>query len=174
MLLTNDDTGATPSSNPRLLKREIFAAFIVFIIGFIYLGLDGISLYSRLLGNEKISLAGYKVKQFAWWLDVKMIAAGLLCITGGWLFIQQKKAGWIISAAVILNVIFLGVLVFVFAATTNYRDTAIALLTGFLVLLIISFFGMFKRATRKKFKVNNKSFLLAFLLYAGIIALFAL
>ena len=157
----------------KLNRKELFAVSMVLLAGFLYLLLEAISLFSRLGSGEKFDIGGFKIKQFNLLMDIKMIALGLLCVLGSWLFFKLKNAGWIICTSILLNIFFITGIVLLTAASANYWNILVAFDVALLAVSVLAIVCLFTKQTRLKFTVNNKSYLISFLLYIAMVALFS-
>ena len=115
-----------------------------------------IALFYLISGSLQLWQASAKVLA---WVEIKMLLLALFYLASGTLLLLQRNAGWIMSTGVLLNFV-LVMLVFLISLSQGAvfnTYAAMALMLFFLLLLALIF--LFNRTTRKKFSVNNISYL---------------
>jgi hypothetical protein len=101
--------------------------------------------------------------------EMKMFLLSLFYLTAGILLLMRKNAGWVMSTAILLNFVFV-MMVFIISLSQAGAFTMYALMALLLFLLMmLAFLFLFNKNTRKKYFVNNKSYLLTLLL-GGLLA----
>ena len=127
-------------------RKELYAGSMVIFIALFYLISGGLQL-------SQASASGVE------WSEIKMLLLASFYLVSGILLLLRRIAGWIMSAGVLLNFV-LVMLVFVISMSQGAVFNAYAamiIILFFLLLLALIF--LFNRNTRKKFGVNNKSYL---------------
>jgi hypothetical protein len=140
----------------RLSRKELYTGAMVLFIGLFYFLTIAVSIfqtdYSRFDRGE-----------------MKMFMLSLFYLAAGILFLLRKNAGWIMSTAILFNFVFV-MMVLIISLSQAGAFSVYALMAVFLFLLILlSFLFLFSKETRKKYMVNNKSYLITLLL-AGLTA----
>jgi hypothetical protein len=99
------------------------------------------------------------------WNEMKMLVLSVFYLISGILFLLKRNAGWIMSAGVLLNFV-LVMVVFIFSISQQGAFSTAAAMGFFLFfLLLLAFLFLFGRNTRRKFAVNNKSYLITIGIY---------
>ena len=138
--------------NTNLSRKELYSGAMVIFIGLFYLLSTAGTIANLFSGNYE-------------WKEIKMFALALFYLLGGILYLWRKNAGWIMTAAILLNFVFI-MMVFIISLSQSGGLTSFTLMALFLfILLILSFIFLFDKQTRRKFLVNNKSYLLTLLVY---------
>lgn len=163
-----------PATNPPLQGKEKAVAYLTLIAGLVYLIIDLISIYTIVGETEKMKIGLLTIRKLETGLHLKMIGLGLLAIAGAILFLKFKRWGWIISAAMMLNLLFISGLFFLLAASVNTKDVSTYLTFGLLVLNLLAFLQLFSKETRSKFGIRGLDYLWMLLLYGAMIAAFAI
>lgn len=163
-----------PATNLPLQGKEKAVAYLTLIAGLVYLIIDLISIYTIVGDTEKMKIGLLTIRKLETGLHLKMIGLGLLAIAGAILFLKRKRWGWIISAAMMLNLLFISGLFFLLAASVNTRDVSTYLTFGLLVLNLLAFLQLFSKETRAKFGIRGLDYLWMLLLYGAMIAAFAI
>ena len=138
-------------------RKELYSGSMVIFIALFYLISGGLQLWQA-------SANGFE------WPEIKMLLLAIFYLVSGTLLLLQRNAGWIMSAGVLLNFV-LVMLVFVISMSQGgvfNGYAAMAIILFFLLLLALIF--LFNRNTRKKFSVNNKSYLATISVYLLLIA----
>ena len=139
-------------------RKELYSGSMVIFIALFYLISGGLQLWQA-------SAHGFA------WLEIKMILLAIFYMVSGTLLLLQRNVGWIMSTGVLLNFV-LVMLVFVISMSQGAvfnGYAAMAIILFFLLLLALIF--LFNRRTRKKFSVNNKSYLATISVYLVLIAI---
>jgi hypothetical protein len=163
-----------PATNLPLQGKEKAVAYLTLIAGLVYLIIDLISIYTIVGETEKMKIGLLTIRKLETGLHLKMIGLGLLAIAGAILFLKRKRWGWIISAAMMLNLLFISGLFFLLAASVNTRDVSTYFTFGLLVLNLLAFLQLFGKETRAKFGIRGLDYLWMLLLYGAMIAAFAI
>jgi hypothetical protein len=138
-------------------RKELYSGSMVIFIALFYLISGGLQLWQASANAIE-------------WPDIKMLILAVFYLMSGTLLLLQRNAGWIMSAGVLLNFV-LVMLVFLISLSQEAvfnAYAAMAFLLFFLLLLALVF--LFNRNTRKKFAVNNKSYLGTITVYLLLIA----
>jgi hypothetical protein len=99
------------------------------------------------------------------WNELKMLLLAVFYLISGILLLLKRKEGWIMSAGVLLNFV-LVMIVFIFSISQQAAFSAAAAMAFFLFFLILlAFLFLFSRSTRKKYAVNNRSYLFTIGIY---------
>jgi hypothetical protein len=154
-------------------RKEKAIGIILILAGLVYLIVDIISIYTTVGDTEKMKIGMLTIKKLEPIVHLKMIGLGLLSLFGAILFFRRKTWGWIITTAMILNLLFISGLFFLLAASVNTRDASTFLTFFLLVINLLAFVTLFRKETRAKMGVTNLSYLWMLLLYAAMIATFA-
>jgi hypothetical protein len=138
-------------------RKELYSGSMVIFIAFFYLISAGLQVWQASANGVD-------------WPDIKMLLLALFYLASGTLLLLQRNAGWIMTTGVLLNFV-LVMLVFLISLSQGgvfNAYAAMALMLFFLLLLALIF--LFNRNTRKKFSVNNKSYLATITVYVLLIA----
>ena len=138
-------------------RKELYSGSMVIFIALFYLISGGLQVLQASANGVD-------------WPEIKMLLLAVFYLASGILLLRKRNAGWIMSTGVLLNFV-LVMLVFLIsmsqgAAFNGYA--AMAIILFFLLLLALVF--LFNRNTRKKFAVNNKSYLATISVYLALIA----
>ena len=138
-------------------RKELYSGSMVIFIALFYL---------LLIGSN---LAHVSIRRIDWPL-VKMLLLALFYLVAGILFFSRKTAGWMMSSGILLHfVLTMCVLIFTLAGSGIFDKSAgMAFILFFLLLLALIF--LFSRKTRKKYSVNNKSYLVTIAIYLLLLA----
>ena len=138
-------------------RKELYSGSMVIFIALFYLVSVGVQLM-------QVSQAGFQ------WTEIKMLVLAVFYLISGTLLLLQRNAGWVMSAGVLLNFV-LVMLVFIISLSQGIGFNAYAAMAIILFfLLLLAFVFLFSRQTRKKFAVNNKSYLATISVYLLLIA----
>jgi len=141
--------------NSDLSRKEMFTGSMIIFIALFYLLSIGSSVLS----------AGARFDRS----DMKMLALALFYLFGGIFFFRKKNAGWIISTAILLHFVMV-MLVFIISLSQTGTLNAYSGMSIFLFfLLLLGFLFLFGKQTRRKYMVNNKSYLLTIGIYLVLI-----
>jgi len=144
------------SRSSRPGRKELYSATMVIFIGLFYLLTSGITVLQSDIATFNSS-------------EMKMLLLAVFYLFSGVILLLRKHAGWIFSAAILLNFVFV-MLVFIVSLSQSGGFNTYALMAIFLFfLLLLSFLFLFSRDIRRKYEVNNKSYLLT-LICAGLLA----
>ena len=137
-------------------RKELYSGSMVIFIGLFYLLTIALTVFQA----EVIKLDPG---------ELRMLVLSFFYLASGILFLLRKHTGWIFSAAILLNFVFV-MLVFIVSLSQSGAFNTYALMALFLFfLLLLSFLFLFSRDTRRKYGVNNKSYLFT-LTCAGLLA----
>ncbi len=140
----------------RLSRMETYSGSMVLFIGLFYLVSVGSVLFQT--GLHKSGLWGA--------VELKMLLLSLAYLSGGILLFLKKMTGWMICVATLLNYVWV-VLVYVLAMSTAGSFNAFAAMAiAFFILLVLAFLFLFNGVTRRKFMVNNRTYLFTMILCA--------
>lgn len=165
-------TEKQPPLDLPLNGRERAVGYLTLVAGLVYLIIDLISIYTIVGETEKMKIGLLTIRKLETGLHLKMIGLGLLAIAGAILYLKRKRGGWVICAALMLNLLFISGLFFLLAASVNTRDISTYLTFALLVLNLLAFLTLFGKETRAKFGITPLSYLWMLLLYAAMIAAF--
>jgi hypothetical protein len=84
-----------------------------------------------------------------------------LHICGSVLFFRVRPWGWIIAAGALLNLVMQIGLFSMGFVKSGYLSGYTAIVLAFTLVILLCFIFLFRKQTRVKFSVNNKSYLLA-------------
>jgi hypothetical protein len=138
-----------------LNRKEIYAGSMVLFIGLFYM----VPLVTP------IFQPGFNLRKAFSLIELKMLLLSLFYLTGSILFLRKRNAGWLICAATLLNFLLVPLTFFISMSQVGNFTPFAAIVLAFLILLLMSFLFLFKKETRIKYKVNNKTYLLTFGLY---------
>lgn len=139
-----------------LNRKEMFSASIVIFMGLYYI----IVFISSFVQARPLNMFTYH-----FWMELKWFLAGLLFASGGILMFIKKNPGWVITTATLLNFVVIVLVNIISLSQIVKLNAYMAITIGFFVMLVMAFLFLFSRATRLKFMVNNKSYLLTIALY---------
>jgi hypothetical protein len=143
-------------------RRELYSGSMVIFIGLFYL----VAVASGLFNTRSLTALG--------WQDIKQGLLAVFFIISGILFLRKKAAGWIFTAGILLNfVLVIGVIIISLASSGPFVSYA-ALQLMLLPLFLLAFIFLFRKETRKKYRVNNKSYLLTLGVYLLVITVYFL
>ena len=138
--------------NTRLSSSELYSGSMVIFIAVFYISTTIGSIVSAPL-------------KFPDWLDVKMILLCILYVTAAVCFFRKKNLGWVLSAAMLLTYVIITITYLIkFSQYSDFNRLAIITIAVSL-LLALTFLSLFRKSTRYKYAVNNKSYLLAMFVY---------
>ena len=140
------------SRRSNISRKEVYSGSMVIFIALFYLLLTG----SNFIHSS--------ITRIDWQL-VKMSLLAIFYLAAGILFFRRKHAGWVMASGVLLNfVLMMCVLIFTLAGSGSLdRNAAMVFILFFLLLLALIF--NISKETRKKYAVNNLSYLLAIGVY---------
>ena len=138
-------------------RKELYSGSMVIFIALFYL---------LLIGSNLVHVS---IRRIDWPL-VKMLLLALFYLVGGILFFRRKPAGWLLTSGILLHfVLTMCVLLITLAGSGGFDKRAgMAIILLFLLLLALIF--LFSRKTRKKYSVNNKSYLVMIAVYLLLVA----
>lgn len=138
-------------------RKELFSGSMVIFIGLFYLVPSVLNLFH---------VKGYTLL----WPELKMLLISVFYILSGSLFFFKKNVGWIMTAGVLLtfNCILIAI-IFRMSQAGGLESFALMAILLF-SLLVLAFLFIFSNNTRRKFNVNNKSYLLTIGVYLLLLA----
>lgn len=145
-----------------LNRKEMFSASMVIFLGLYYIIIFASSLFQA----HSLQFPTHLLL-----VELKWLLSGLLFVSGGILMFRKKQAGWVISTATLLNFLLIVFMNILSLSQIIKLNAYIAITMGFFVLLCMAFVFLFRRPTRVKFMVNNKSYLLTIALYLMLITI---
>lgn len=144
----------------KLNWREKFAAYLLLIVGILYLALWFVSIFS---GVSNRSTSGQEdkiiISKSEMLSNIRTIISFSVFLLAGILLLKKQRLGWIMGLSIILIYIIIstGILVQLIGSDENF----VAGVLGFgLVLLVCSFIFLLPASTQKKFMVSRNSYLL--------------
>lgn len=143
-----------------LNRKEMFSASMVVFLGLYYVIIFVLSL---------LQAKSLQISTQLLMVELKWFLSGLLFVSGGVLMFLKKQAGWVISTATLLNFVLIIFMNILSLSQIGKLNAYIAIVIGFFGLLCMAFLFLFRRPTRLKFRVNNKSYLLTIALYLMLI-----
>ena len=138
-------------------RKELYSGSMVIFIALFYL---------LLIGSNLMHVSISRID----WPLIKMMLLAVFYLLAGILFFRKTNSGWVMSSGILLNfVLMMCILIFTLAGSGNFdRSAAMAIMLFFLLLLAFVF--LFSPATRKKYRVNNRSYLLTVGIYLLLLA----
>ncbi|WP_276485411.1 hypothetical protein [Paraflavitalea pollutisoli] len=145
---------ATGTPYAKLSWREKFAGIIVLFIGFVYLFVQVSSFLSSKADTFSVNEGDIHISSSELMNHVRSIVSIILALLGGWLLLNGKKAGWVISVPLLLLI--LTIATWLMIAYYPLADNLSKILGGtvvFLILLALLF--LILPSARKKYKVTR-------------------
>jgi hypothetical protein len=99
------------------------------------------------------------------WIGIKMIVLCILYGIAAVSFFRKKNLGWVLAAAILLTDLVITIVYpLKFSQHSDFNRLALTAL-ALSVLLVLTFLSLFRKSTRTKYAVNNKSYLSAISVY---------
>lgn len=169
---TNPAAATPPISAPfKLSWREKYAGIMVLLMGLGYLVLFITEFTSTTITGYTRSEGKLQIDIHELLNHIRGVTIILLSIIGSWLLLKMKRAGWVISMAMLLllSIIAGGFIAWNFKTAT---PTAKAVYFSGLALLLFAVLFLLLPSARKKYKVGKFTFLPTLLLLLVLAAMF--
>lgn len=164
----------TQQIQPPVLKlswREKFAGILVLIIGIVYLLWQVADFLSSKSDAYAVKEGSIQISKSELMNHVRSIISILLALTGGWLLLKGKRAGWMISVPLLLllNIIAGGVMISGYAMADNLTKIVGGIMV-FILLLALIF--LLLPSARLKYKVGRNTYVTTITLIVLLIMLY--
>lgn len=145
---------ATVTPGLKLSWREKFAGIIVLFIGFVYLIVQVGGFLSSKADTFSVNEGDIRISTGELMNHVRSIVSIILALLGGWLLLNGKKAGWVISVPLLL--LMLTIATWLMIAYYPLADNMSKIFGGALVFLIfLALLFLILPSARKKYKVTR-------------------
>lgn len=155
----------------KLSWREKFAGILVLIIGIIYLLWQVSDFASSKAGAYAVKDGAIQITASEFLNHARTILTIILALTGGWLLLKGKRAGWVIGVSLLLliNAIAIGIMISGFSLTST-TEKAIGLV--FLAIFLLALLFLLLPSARLKYKVGKRTYLPTLLLIVALVGLY--
>lgn len=156
---------------PKLSWREKYAGILVLIIGFIYLLWQTIDFLSSKADAYTVKDGAFNISTSELFNHIRSIVSIILALSGGWLLLKGKRAGWVIGVAFLslLLIIASGIMI----AGYSLSDNLSKIIGGFFVgLLLLALIFLLLPPARTKYKVGKFTYLPTLLLLLSLAVLY--
>ena len=165
------ETLQTPPPVLKLSWREKFAGILVLFIGIVYLLWQVIDFLSSKSNAYTVQDGAVHISTSELFNHMRSVVSILLALTGGWLLLKGKRAGWVIgvSLLLLLNVIAAGIMIAGYTVADNLNKIVGGVIVFFLLLALIF---LLLPSARLKYKVGKRTYLPTLLLMLILVALY--
>lgn len=151
--------------------REKYAGILVLFIGLVYLLWQVIDFLSSRSNAYAVEEGTFNINTSELFNHIRSIISILLALSGGFLLLKGKRAGWVIgvSLLLLLNIIAAGIMIAGYAVADNVNKIAGGVVV---LLLLLALIFLLLPSARLKYKAGRNAIATAIVLVVLLVGLY--